>query len=166
MTIKSESKDKESAHKVDTVIFSKNDVSNINDSNGFQIVHGENRDGARIKGEKRVVYCTHLFELKAKRERFKQRVLEDFRLLRKGSSYYREVSPELYSICYFYWNTSKNKIHKDIIKGIDELFTKTLHDPKIIFYLLVGPSHIWSSLVASQENLLQYVNNQKILLMT
>ena len=165
MTIKSENRDKERAHKFDIVIFSKGDVGNINDLNGYLIVHGENRDGDRIKSEKRAVYCTHLFELKAKRERFKQGVLEDFRFLRKGSSYYREASPELYSICYFYWNTNKKKIHTDIIEGIDELFTKAFNDPTINFYLLVGPSHIWSSLVTSHENLSTYVNNQKILFM-
>ncbi len=133
MAIKSENREKERAHKSDIVIFSKDDVCNINDLNGYLIVHGENRDGDRIKSEKRAVYCTHLFELKTKRERFKQGVLDDFRLLRKGSFYYREASPELYSICYFYWNPTKNKIqiYTDIIEGIDELFTKTFNDPKI-----------------------------------
>ena len=158
---------KKRAHKFDIVIFSKDDVCNINDRNGYLIVRGENRDGDRIKNEKRAVYCAHLFELKAKRERFKQGVLEDFRLLRKGASYYRKASPELYAICYFYWNPNKKKIqiYADVIEGIEDIFTKTLDDPKINFYLLAGPSHIWSSLVTSSENLLPYVNNQKILFM-
>ncbi len=165
MTIKSENEDKERAHKVDIVIFSKDDVGNINNSNGYLIVHGENRDGDRINGEKRAVYCTHLFEIKVKRERFKQGVVEDFRLLRKGASYYREASPELYSICYFYWNTNKKKIHTEIIEDLDELFAKASYDTQINFHLLVGPSHIWSRLVSSHENLSKYVNNQKILIM-
>jgi len=163
ITIKSENEDKERAHKVDIVIFSKDDVGNINNSNGYLIVHGENRDGDRINGEKRAVYCTHLFEIKVKRERFKQGVVEDFRLLRKGASYYREASPELYFICYFYWKTNKKKIHTEIIEDIDKLFTKAFHDPQINFYLLVGPSDIWSSLVSLHKNLPQYIMDQKIL---
>lgn len=166
-SIKITNKNKKKTHKFDIVIFSKDDVCNINDRNGYLIVRGENRDGNRIKNEKRAVYCAHLFELKAKRDRFKQGVLEDIRLLIKGASYYRKASPELYAICYFYWNPNKNKnqIYTDVIKGIEEIFTQTLDDPKINFYLLAGPSHIWSSHVTSSENLLPYVNNQKILFM-
>jgi len=160
-------KSKKRTHKSDIVIFSKDDVENINDHNGYLIVHGEDSDGNRIEGEKRAVYCTHLFEIKVKRERFKQGVLEDFRLLRKGYSQYRKANPELFSICYFYWNTNRKKIHTDIIEGIDELFIKASYDTDTLinFYLLIGPSHIWSSLVTSHENLSKYVNNQKILLM-
>ena len=148
------------------IIFSEEDVKNINDHNGYLIVLGEDRDGNKIKSEKRAVYCTHLFEIKVKRDRFKQGVLEDFLLLREGYSQYKKANPELFSICYFYWNTKSKKIYKDIIEGIDELFIKASDDTDtpINFYLLIGPSSIWSNLVTSHENLSKYVNNQKILL--
>ncbi|GAH85201.1 unnamed protein product, partial [marine sediment metagenome] len=45
MPKKSENREKERAHKFDIVIFSKDDVCNINDRNGYLIVRGENRDG-------------------------------------------------------------------------------------------------------------------------
>ena len=163
--IKSESKERERAHKFDIVIFSKDDVGNINDPNGYLLVHGENRDGNRIKGEKRAVYCTHLFELKVKRDRFKDGVLKDFQHLREGASYYRNVHPELYSICYFYWNTNKVNIHSEIINSIEKLFTES-NKENINFYLLIGPSHVWSKLVSSHTNLIQHINNQTILLLT
>lgn len=158
---------KKRVHKVDIVIFSEEDMKNINDKRGYLIVRGEDKDGNLIKSEKRAVYCTHLFEIKVRRERFRKGVLEDFKLLRQGYSQYKKAKPELFSICYFYWNTNKKRIHAEIIESIEELFIEAsvVSETPINFYLLIGPLQLWANLINSQENLSQYVNKQKIFIL-
>lgn len=160
---------KKKTHKVDIVIFSEEDVENTNDKMGYLIVHGEDKDGNQIKGEKRAVYCTHLFEIKVKREQyyFKKGILEDFKLLREGYKQYKKADPKLFSICYLYWLPRYKKTQVEFIETIEDLFIEaslTTEIP-INFHLLIGPSHFWSNLLTSQETLSRHINNQNILLM-
>lgn len=164
ITIRSQKGDNERVHKFDIVIFSDKDVGNINNKNGYLQVDKEDRYGVKNNKAKRAVYCTHLFELKVKRENLKEEIDHDFNLLREGYNYY-EINPELYSILYLYWRPKSNKKCFELPQKLQQLFEKSQEDPKISFYTLIGPKEIWSQSIISQSNLSQYVNSKKIFIL-
>ncbi len=132
---------------IDIVIFSQNDIKNINDTKYYYLfVLNENENNGK---EYRPVECSHLIEIKTNLSGVKGKSLyddicHDFKKLRK-TYIEQKLKPELHYIFFIRWNIKKaiesqKTIFRQLYKEIDK-------EPKIQFHLFTWPEDKWKNII-------------------
>jgi len=138
----------------DVVVFSKDDIKNIN----FYLHVKINQS------EKRGVFCSNLIELKYSHGELKKKelLLKDFNKLREASNFYKSkynYKSELFFVYYIFFdftNRTDLKTHRETLK---ELLNESKKLPLINYYLIIGPEEKWYKILNDDENLKDYLSD-------
>ena len=144
--------------KVDIVVYSKEDITNINDS----IKHRIRLGGSK----KRYVNLSKLIEIKTNfngRQKVFSSILDDFEKMRKvyiDQVKSNVIEPELFYLYFIRWNLKNPRIIKRQINNFKPIIKRAKHHPVIKLYLVFWPFNTWKSIFQEDKFLKNYdLNN-------
>jgi len=134
---------------IDIVVFSKNDIKNINDNRGYYLlVMGKNSKTVR---DYRPVECSHLIEIKnnfggIKGKNLLNDIIHDFEKIRKVYEI-QDEKPELYYIFFILWKIKIESAIQKQIHLLETIFKELKKEPNIKLFLYAWPEEIWNRII-------------------
>ena len=140
--------------RTDVVVFSKDDIKNIN----FYLHVKINQS------EKRSVFCSNLIELKYSHGELKNKevLIKDFNKLREASNIYKSkynYESSLFFVYYIFFDFTNRTDLKSHCETLEELLINSKKLPIINYYLIIGPEEKWRKILSDDGNLKEYFSD-------